>query len=252
MHGRQLQVRHGTLRCFWRPAMLVTKPSSLDAATHVAGRITAIMQSKCDLVTATQQSAVCKSGTKAIVRCPYFNFECGNQDIVTFNCDQTVGSQTAAAIGAAQQAASAEPPAVQAQMEAIVKKGGYVSVNQYLESAISASCTEEDTASQTLVTTVTCRDASNVMVKALNTMDSNSACTTVILASLVQQARVDVANATAGTKPPPLSNAAFVAVVMVGALVIGAGIAAAIFFQQAAPKAAKDPLKIQVVQASPS
>jgi hypothetical protein len=35
---------------------------------------------------------------------------------------------------------------------------------------------------------------------------------------------------------------------MVAALVIGAGIAAAIFYQQVAPSAAKAPLKIQVVQ----
>jgi hypothetical protein len=232
--------------------MLATKPSSMEAATHVAGRITAIMQSKCNINTATQQSAVCQTGTKGIVRCPRFNFVCGNQDIVTFDCGQTVGAQNTAAVEAAQQAAAAEPPAVQAQMEAIVKKHNYASVNQYLQSTISASCNADDTASQTLNATITCEDATNVMVKALNTMDASTACTTVILASLVQEARVAVGNAAGGIKAPPLNNAAFVAVCMVGALVIGAGIALAIIFQQSAPKAVKDPLKVQILPVSSS
>lgn len=213
----------------------------MDQAHHVPGRMVAILQNTCDMTIAVDQSAVCKSGANAIVDCRFLDINCGNKAITNFNC----ALQTK--IAAAQQAAGAEPSDVRDEMQADAKRKGYASVNDYLQTTISAACGSTDTAVQTLVTTVSCEDASNVIVNALNTMDASTACVSVILASMVQDARLQTANKAAGAKPPLMSNALFVAVCLGGALLLGVGIGLAIVFQRATPKGPAAVVPIMIV-----
>jgi hypothetical protein len=226
----------------------------MNRATHVPGRMTAVMQSMasantaaCSMNIRTQQSVLCggavdaQGNTIPIINCPRLNINCGNTAVLDFKCDLGLFAQ------AAQTVAGAEPAAVQDQMKKIVAKKGYSSVSDYLGSAITNTCGESQSPTQTIVANLACEDAANDIVNAINTLDATSACSVVIVSNLIQQARVDAANAAAGTKPPFMSNTVFALVCFFGAAVLGVAIGLAIIFKQAAPKVAAEPLRIELV-----
>jgi hypothetical protein len=238
-----------------------TPPSSMNRATHVPGRMTAVMQSmvssntlSCVMNTNSQQSVLCggavdaQGNTIPIINCPRLNINCGNTAVLEFNCGLNSTNTTAAFAQAARTVAAAEPAAVQDQMKKIVAKKGYSSVSDYLGSAITATCGVSQSATQTIVANLACEDAAGDIVNAINTLDATGACSVVIVSNLIQQARVDAANAAAGTKPPFMSNTVFALVCFFGAAVLGVAIGLAIIFKQAAPKVAAEPLRIELVK----